>query len=244
MITVQNDEKIKQILTFLKDKGLKRTAILGLALIFLVNSSSAVELDNKNFKEIKNARVEEFGNFKPTVDEFVEMPETEKITKPKILTNEEKISVILERENITREQFDIIVATVIGEAAPNSYDDAYAVINTFYNRKTSKVWINEMLRATGVDNGDNLYAQITLDNQSTVYTSGGYLKFLGITDVPGYQAVIDFLYTLESMHEFLCFYASFGDIPDSVQFVEGGNWYYSKMLESDRVEEVKLVRER
>lgn len=160
------------------------------------------------------------------------------------LTNEEKLAIILERENLTSSQFAEILATVIGEAEANSYDDAYAVINTFYNRKISKTWIEEVLRVTGVDNGDNLYAQITLENQSSVYTSGSYKLYLGITDVPAYQAVIDFLYTLESKHNYLNFYASYGTINNSVQFSENGNWYYNAMPEEDRVEEdvVTLVR--
>ena len=150
----------------------------------------------------------------------------------------------LERENITREQLDVIIATVKGEAAADSYEDAYAVINTFYNRTISKTWINEMIRATGEDKGRNLYEQITLINQSEVYTSGRYKEFLGTNDGPVYQAVIDFLYTLDRKHDYLCFFASYGDIPDSVQFVPGGNWYYSLMPSEDKVQELTLVREK
>ena len=78
------------------------------------------------------------------------------------LTNREKVSKILTMYNLTQEQFDIIVAIVMGEAATNSYEDAYAVINTFYNRTLSKTWVNEVNKVTGVDNGNNIYAQITL----------------------------------------------------------------------------------
>lgn len=239
------EEKIMEILKKLKKYGLKKTSILGLALLIMINSTSATELNNKvTEKETKTISFENPNNFEfYNVLKGIDL-ESIKNSVTKEPTNEEKIAVILERENLSKEQFDEIVATVNGEAAPGSYDDAYAVINTFYNRKTSKTWIAEMIRATGVDNGDNLYAQITLINQSEVYTNGSYKQYLGITDIPAYQAVIDFLYTLEPMHDYLCFYASYGDIPNSVQFVENGNWYYSLMPAEDKVIETKLVREK
>lgn len=40
------------------------------------------------------------------------------------------------------------------------------------------------------------------------------------------------------------FFASYGEIPDSVQFVPGGNWYYSLMPSEDKVQELTLVREK
>ena len=70
-----------------------------------------------------------------------------------------------------------------------------------------------------------------------------YKEFLGTNDGPVYQAVIDFLYTLDRKHDYLCFFASYGDIPDSVQFVPGGNWYYSLMLSEDMVNyDTRLIR--
>ena len=159
------------------------------------------------------------------------------------LTNREKVSKILTMYNLTQEQFDIIVAIVMGEAATNSYEDAYAVINTFYNRTLSKTWVNEVNKVTGVDNGNNIYAQITLANQSTVYTSGLYEEYLGITDGPVYQAVIDFLYEQKIMHDYLSFHANVGEIEGSEQFVSDGNLYYSKLMADDRVDDtLTLVR--
>ena len=159
------------------------------------------------------------------------------------LTNREKVSKILTMYNLTQEQFDVIVAVIIGEAAANSYEDAYAVINTFYNRTISKTWVNEVNKVTGEDNGNNIYAQITLANQSAVYTSGLYENYLGITDVPAYQAVIDFLYEQKIMHDYLSFHANVGEIEGSEQFVSDGNLYYSKLMADDRVDDtLTLVR--
>lgn len=239
--SMNKDKKIIELLKFFKEKGLKKTACIGLALFILLNTSCLSTSDKKSNNIGKETKKIFSSKVMPLSYAYEDYEE--KVSSPSI-TNEEKIAEICQKENITQEQFAEIVATVIGEAAANSYDDAYAVINTFYNRKISKRWINEVLRVTGIDNGDNLYAQITLINQSSVYTSGAYKLYLGITDVPAYQAVIDFLYTLEPMHDYLCFYASFGNIPDSEQFAENGNWYYSLMPSEDRVEELALVREK
>ena len=235
---MKNDEKMLQILEYLREKGLKKTTCLSLALIILMTSSFAMESGKTRSNTKETYSGQEFIKIQNTKEEKLA------IEIPKEVSNEEKINVILNREGITREQFDEIVATVVGEAAPGSYEDAYAVINTFYNRTISKTWINEMIRATGEDKGRNLYEQITLINQSEVYTSGRYKEFLGTNDGPVYQAVIDFLYTLDRKHDYLCFFASYGDIPDSVQFVPGGNWYYSLMLSEDKVQELTLVREK
>lgn len=226
-----------QILEKLREKGLKKTTCLSLALIILMTSSFAMESSKTRSNTKETYSGQEFVKIQNIKEEKLA------IEIPKEVSNEEKINVILNREGITREQFDEIVATAVGEAAPGSYEDAYAVINTFYNRTISKTWINEMIRATGEDKGRNLYEQITLINQSEVYTSGRYKEFLGTNDGPVYQAVIDFLYTLDRKHDYLCFFASYGDIPDSVQFVPGGNWYYSLMLSEDMVNyDTRLIR--
>ncbi len=224
---------ITKLLKYFKDKGFKKATCISLTILMLINTKYSVATYNANAKSLSK------DNDK-TISDIVTYKE--KSIQTSNITNEEKINIILERENLTKEEFAEIVATVIGEAAPDSYTDAYAVINTFYNRKLSEKWINEVLKITGIDNGDNLYAQITLKNQSSVYSSGLYKEFLGITDVPAYQAVIDFLYSLESMHDYLCFYASFGSKENKEQFVDGGNLYYSLLTSEDRKDTMVLVR--
>lgn len=231
---MKKDEKVIQMLKYLKNKGLKKTTCFALAIIMLTTNWAAYKDDKIKKVDISTKTLEYTNSRTLTVTESLNEVSVN-LDNLKEPSNEEKIDTILKRENITREEFDVIAATVMGEAAPESYEDAYAVINTFYNRTISKTWINEMIRATGIDNGNNLYAQITLVNQSEVYTTGRYKEFLGIEEGPVYQAVIDFLYTLERKHDYLCFFASYGEIPDSVQFVDGGNWYYSVMPEEDMV---------
>ena len=235
----------------LRKLGLSKTTILSLSVLIMLSNVSALEGKTNYSEQDKKQNTDIYSietSFQDSdtknnkgIEKNILTPQNYSENEP---TTEEKIAVILERENITKEQLDIIIATVKGEAAPESYDDAYAVINTFYNRTISKTWINEMIRATGNDTGDNLYAQITLDNQSQVYTEGTYKQYLGTTEGPIYDAVIDFLYTLDRKHDYLCFYASYGNIPESVQFVENGNWYYSLMPREDMVLDTKFTLKR
>ena len=251
MINVNNTEKFKKICEKLNKMGIKKTSIIGLALIIMLTNCSSVKKqtksetsDNKRYSlEQMQERITRLATKYSFLEEAIK--EAEAAAKKKEPTTEEKIATILERENITEEQLDEIIATVYGEAAANSYDDAYAVINTFYNRTLSKKWVSYVSSLTNSGSGNSIYAQITLKNQSSVYTSGAYKKYLGLTEGPIYDAVIDFLYSLESMHDYLSFYASFGEIDNSEQFVENGNLYYSELEESDRIEkQMTLTREK
>ncbi len=115
----------------------------------------------------------------------------------KVPTNEEKIETICERYQLTREEFTTIVAVVIAESQGNSYEDAYAVINTIFNRSISAPWIYDVERLQGEGTGTSMYHQVTQYHQFDVYwLTGSYTEYLGATpeEYPGMQAVIDFLY--------------------------------------------------
>ena len=150
-------------------------------------------------------------------------------------TNEEKVSDILIKYNLTNEQLNVIVAVVMAEAGPECYDDAYAVINTIYNRTISKNW------AYSIKNGTNLYNQVIRTGQFTVYASGMYKKYLNNTTYPAYQAVIDFLDSEERIHDYLSFKANFVKI-NGEQLFENGNIYHNLMPAEDLIsEEYSLV---
>lgn len=140
---------------------------------------------------------------------------------------------ILEDYNLSEEEFSVLCAIVMAEAKTNSYNDSYAVINTIYNRTKSIRW------SSYVENGDNLYSQATFPGQFVVYENGSYLKYLGCEDGDSYQAIIDFLLTEDLAHEYLSFVSKDGDKYGKEQFVEGGNLYYNKMEEDDKVQVLK-----
>lgn len=144
---------------------------------------------------------------------------------------ETEVQQILNKFNLTKDQFDTLVAIVLSEAKSNSYEDAYAVINTIYNRTISSRWVNYINGLLGNGTGTNLYYQSICPNQFVVYENGSYFNFLynDNSNEPGYRAIIDFLTTGEKMHNFLSFVASDCGDSECTQFVSGGNCYYNEL---------------
>lgn len=166
------------------------------------------------------------------------MPSMAQYSEEIELTNEEKLEIILEMYGITEKQFNEIVATVIGEAAPDSYEDAYAVINVLYNRLRSYKWHNSVDNLRGPDGGYNIYYQLIQTGQFEIYYNGAYKLYLNedMYYTPGYQAVIDMLYSQVVMHNYLNFTSKNGKREGKEQFVDGGNLYYSSLKEEDIID--------
>lgn len=156
------------------------------------------------------------------------------IEVPKELTNDEKINVILSKYNLTRRQFNVVSAIVLAEAE-NCYDDAYAVINTIYNRTHAKNWVRSVNGHFGKGKGNSLYYQAISPRQFTVYSSGSYKRHLNKTNRKGYQAIIDFLYSEEIMHDYLSFRSHSIKIKNSESFSSHGNNYFNKLSDKNRV---------
>lgn len=156
-------------------------------------------------------------------------------TLVKELTREDKINVILDKYNLTKDEFNVLSAIVLTEAEFNSYDDAYAVINTIYNRTHSKTWIKMIDKRMGKDRGNSLYYQAIAPRQFVVYEHGSYKKNLGNTESVGYDAIIDFLYTEEVMHNYLSFRAHSIKIKNSESFSKKGNNYFNELKSGNRV---------
>lgn len=151
------------------------------------------------------------------------------------ITKEDKIKSILEKYDLTNEQFKTLSAIVLTEAEANSYEDAYAVINTIYNRTHSKNWVKSVSNRYGSGKGTNLYYQAIAPNQFVVYEHGSYKKNLNNTKSVGYDAIIDFLYTEEVMHNYLSFRAHNIKAKNSEAFSEKGNNYFNILTESNKI---------
>lgn len=151
------------------------------------------------------------------------------------ITREDKIKTILEKYNLTKEQFKILSAIVLSESQANSYEDAYAVINTIYNRTHSKNWVKSVNNRFGNNKGKNLYYQAIHPNQFVVYEHGSYKKNLNNTKSIGYDAIIDFLYTEEIMHNYLSFRSHNIKIKNSESFSDKGNNYFNTIKESNKI---------
>lgn len=151
------------------------------------------------------------------------------------ITKEDKVKIILEKYNLSKDQFKILSAIVLSEAQANSYEDAYAVINTIYNRTHSKNWVKSINNRYGNNKGENLYYQAIAPRQFVVYEHGSYKKNLGNTESVGYDAIIDFLYTEEVMHNYLSFRAHSIKIKNSESFSKKGNNYFNELQSGNRV---------
>lgn len=156
-------------------------------------------------------------------------------TYTKSITKEDKINSILERYKLTKEQFNILSAIVLSEADKNSYEDTYAVINTIYNRTHSKNWVKSVSNRFGNNKGENLYYQAISPNQFVVYEHGTYKNNLNNTNCVGYNAIIDFLYTEEVMHNYLSFRANNVKVKNSETFSKNGNRYFNQLLDNNRI---------
>lgn len=153
----------------------------------------------------------------------------------KVITKEDKVEYILEQYELTEEQFNVLSAIVLTEAQYNSYEDAYAVINTIYNRTHSKNWVTVINNRYGKDKGTNLYYQAIAPRQFVVYEHGSYKKNLNNTDSIGYDAIIDFLYSEEIMHNYLSFRSHNIKIKNSESFSNKGNNYFNPIQEKNRI---------
>ena len=152
------------------------------------------------------------------------------------MTYEEKIESILELFDLTYEELDVCCAIAVAEACCDGYDyeEAHHVINTAYNRICSEAWISSC--------GASLYEQMTAPGQFVVYENGSYLKYLGRDDLPGYQAVVDFLSGTSDIlhHSFLSFRSNDSVVEGSTLLVEEGNRYFNLLTEEDKIENTLL----
>lgn len=156
-------------------------------------------------------------------------------TYTNVLSREDKIDSILERYNLSENEFEVLCAIVLTEADKNSYEDTYAVINTIYNRTHSKNWVRTINNRFGNNKGRSLYYQAIAPRQFVVYEHGSYKKNLNNTKSIGYSAIIDFLYTEDIMHNYLSFRANNIKVKNSQAFSKKGNNYFNVLIDSNRI---------
>ncbi len=203
--------------------------------------------------EIKTLAMTDYAETAATMSkniaEKLDKPKNEIITEPveetvkEELTLEEKIQNILIEQNLTKEQFYIICAIVSAEAKGDSYEDAYWVINTMYNRINSKTWVDYVSGVYGIENaGLNLYYQAVMSGQFVAYEDGRYKEFLGNEEACGFLATVDFLTTKELAHYYLSFRSAETNLDEYVESVPGGNKYFNAMSADDRLNRAELSK--
>ena len=204
-------------------KRLKEKLLFLMVLTSFMSTAYAKEIDansyeNKNIKKIEKEMA---------LDE----DKKDEIKEEKTYSS---VDYILDKYNLTSDEFNVLCAVVMGEAKENDYRDAYAVINTIYNRTKSNTWINYVANIMGCD-GTSLFNQVVCTGQFEAYYNGRYQKFLGVKDTQAYKAIIDFLVSEEIMHEYLSFVAAYGESYGKEQFVSDGNRYYNLLIDEDKI---------
>jgi len=221
----------------------KKTKAILLAVLIL-----GVLYINDYKQELKNN--EDLDNYDDMTESTNEMDNAvsydQEIIDNSLVTDDES-DVVLEDEvenvfeqicclyNLTPEELDVVCAIAMAEAKTASYEDAYAVINTIYNRTISNRWVCYINKLHKNEVGESLYYQAITNGQFVVYENGRYKQFLGVREGDGYQAVIDFLLTKDLIHDYLSFRSSNTNVKTFEQFVEGGNKYFDVLLEEDRI---------
>lgn len=222
-------KRLVEIKKIVEKYGIRLTASTLIFInLFLIKSSSYEKMKNQeeNFDSVTISSSKVF-----YAKEIPEVQEEE-------MSYQDKIDYILTTFDLTLEQLDVCCAIACAEACCDGYDyeEAHNVINTAYNRVISARWVASL--------GDNIYDQMTAPNQFVVYQNGSYRKYLGRSDLPGYQAAIDFLSNTSELetHSYLSFRSNSSNI-DGVELVDGGNLYFNLLTEEERLEDIRTKGE-
>lgn len=204
-------------------KRLKEKLLFLMVLTSFMSTAYAKEIDANSYEDKNIKKIEK----EIALDEAKE----DEIKEEKTYSS---VDYILDKYNLTSDEFNVLCAVVMGEAKENDYRDAYAVINTIYNRTKSNTWINYVANIMDCD-GTSLFNQVVCTGQFEAYYNGRYQKFLGVKDNQAYKAIIDFLVSEEIMHEYLSFVAAYGESYGKEQFVSDGNRYYNLLIDEDKI---------
>ena len=145
------------------------------------------------------------------------------------------ISYICDRYNITYDEFKIVSAIIMAEGN-HTYEEAYCVANTIYNRIHSISSINYVNAVFGMDVGKSLFYQAVCPNQFVVYQNGRYYEFYNVLSGSVFRGIIDMLITEIPRHNYLQFLANETDVQGQM-FTEKGNRYFTVLQENNRLNE-------
>ncbi len=231
-----------------KEENALRNALIKCASLCIAGSIifnvASKKLNNDNEKELENKeKIENYSTINNKNEKFTLAYDDD------IETINKKISFIQKNYNLTSQEFWEIAYTVLAEAKNNSYDDAYGVINTIYNRTIDTRW-NEYISSlvAGENSGNSLYSQVIAPTQFEGYKSNAYYEYVHmdkntIVYLPGFCAIIDFLYNNglgypDCKYPYMSFMSDYYVFPEEFEFrlgynaeriVIGGNQYFDPM---------------
>lgn len=227
-------EHIEKIALALKSKGFKNTTCVSMALIMAFGLIKGSIEYNKHVKALGKDVTIDYEEIKTELQGYYNKSKQEKVKEEVVTASsydnevESKYTDVIEDETKP-----IYIEAEVTRVEPeekeltNEEKIAY-ILNALYNRTWSKRWVGYIEGLMNCDTGRNLYTQATALSQFEVYTNGGYLQFLNnSSDLVGYQAVIDMLYSQESHHNFMSFYAD----PNE----PNGTHFHDVLTDEDRI---------
>ncbi len=167
--------------------------------------------------------------------------ENNETKEPKELTNAEKKAIILTNQKITETQFQEFIRTVFAEGGGSYYDECYNVTSTILNRKKSIAFTTDASKSFGKNLGFNIYCLLTAPHQFSGYKDANYYYWDNfdqeyLESLPGYQAIIDCLYTEQTSHDYLSFKGIGCNPEGKVQLCTPyGNYYHNQLKEEDTI---------
>lgn len=241
MFSKINDKKLlKVIKDILSNKCFKSSTCVAVSLFYLLNCAGSMSLEsNENSED-----VEVDTNLIEAV-RHITYPNIHETEEVEIVEEVDKFAVVCERENLTYKQLDTVLAGCVAEACEEglNYDDAYSVANTIYNRaERSYSCIDYISSIMGEGLGNSYYYQFIAPDQFTVYADESYKKYLGRSDLIGYQAALDMFYSEEVKHDYLFFRGNKTEVSCSYEkFAENGNKYFKEIAEEDMLDNTLVL---
>lgn len=191
--------------------------------------------------EITESIVAYVENYKIKKQEYEEKLRLEEQRK-KNPSLEEKENWIIYSYQLSEKEWKTIVACMFAESGPISAIDCEAATTTLLNRAFSYNYGYDVEKFYGKGSSTRLYYQLILKNQFVVYQTGAYKQYYNksweeLRNYPGYSGIVKALYGLknnERMHNYLQFRDASLHPKNSIQYVNGGNRYFSIQPENDR----------
>ena len=150
------------------------------------------------------------------------------------------ISYICDRYNITYDEFKIVSAIIMAEGN-RTYEEAYCVTNTIYNRINSISSINYVNAVFGMNVGKSLFYQSVCPDQFVVYQNGRYYEFYNVLSGSVFRGIIDMLISEIPRHNYLQFLANETNAQGEI-FTDRGNKYFTVLQENDRLVEKSTLQ--
>ncbi len=188
---------------------------------------------------VKASTVKEYGIDYSGADQLKARSDYTEIKELFDMLVQEKLDYVLTKYNLSFEQFEIVVKTLLGEGGEYDYDECYKLANSVDNRIHSSKWVNSVSKWFNDGDGYSLYYQIICPGQYAVYLDGIYKKYGDVFDYIGTFGIMDYLFKREPVTDDMSFYMG----------KNGGNVYHDPLTDNLRIdnpmildeEEVKLV---